>query len=75
MDILFEASVLGGIPIIRPLKTTLASNSIEKVVGIVNGTTNYILTKMEKDGLAFDVALKKAQDLGIAEKSQSGFRY
>lgn len=69
VDILFEASVLGGIPIIRPLKTTLAANSIEKIVGIVNGTTNYILTKMEKDGLAFDVALKKAQDLGIAEKA------
>ncbi len=69
VDILFEASVLGGIPIIGPLKTSLASNNIEKVVGIVNGTTNYILTRMNRDGLAFDIALKKAQDLGIAEKA------
>ncbi len=69
VDILFEASVLGGIPIIGPLKTSLAANNIEKVVGIVNGTTNYILTRMDRDGLAFDVALKKAQDLGIAEKA------
>jgi homoserine dehydrogenase len=69
VDILFEASVLGGIPIIGPLKTTLASDKIYKIVGIVNGTTNYILTRMEKEGLSFEEALSKAQDLGYAEKA------
>lgn len=69
VDILFEASVGGGIPIIGPLKSSLASNNISKIVGIVNGTTNYILTRMEKDNLSFDDALKKAQELGYAEKA------
>ncbi|MFZ3386626.1 MAG: homoserine dehydrogenase [Candidatus Hydromicrobium sp.] len=69
VDILFEASVGGGIPIIGPLNSSLASNNISKIVGIVNGTTNYILTRMEKDNLSFDVALKKAQELGYAEKA------
>lgn len=69
VDILFEASVLGGIPIVGPLKTTLASDRIYKIVGIVNGTTNYILTRMEKEGLSFDEALLMAQDLGYAEKA------
>jgi len=69
VDILFEASVLGGIPIVGPLKTTLASDRIYKIVGIVNGTTNYILTKMEKEGLSFEEALLMAQDLGYAEKA------
>ncbi|MFC2159505.1 homoserine dehydrogenase [Actinomycetota bacterium] len=69
VDILFEASVLGGIPIIGPLKTTLASDKIYKIVGIVNGTTNYILTRMEKDDLSFKEALSIAQDLGYAEKA------
>ncbi len=69
VDILFEASVGGGIPIIEPLKSSLASNNISKIVGIVNGTTNYILTRMEKDSISFDDALKKAQDLGYAEKA------
>ncbi|HAJ96055.1 MAG TPA: homoserine dehydrogenase, partial [Actinobacteria bacterium] len=69
VDILFEASVLGGIPIIGPLKTTLASDRIYKIVGIVNGTTNYILTKMEKNGLSFEEALADAQELGYAEKA------
>jgi len=69
VDILFEASVGGGIPIIGPLKSSLASNNISKIVGIVNGTTNYILTQMEKDNLSFDRALKKAQELGYAEKA------
>ena len=68
VDILFEASVLGGIPIVGPLKTTLASDKIYKIVGIVNGTTNYILTRMEKEGLSFKEALLMAQDLGYAEK-------
>jgi len=69
VDILFEASVLGGIPIVGPLKTTLASDKIYKIVGIVNGTTNYILTRMEKEGLSFKEALLMAQDLGYAEKA------
>lgn len=69
VDILFEASVGGGIPIIGPLNSSLASNNISKIVGIVNGTTNYILTRMEKDNLPFDDALKKAQELGYAEKA------
>ncbi len=69
VDILFEASVLGGIPIVGPLKTTLASDKIYKIVGIVNGTTNYILTRMEKEGLSFKEALSMAQDLGYAEKA------
>lgn len=69
VDILFEASVGGGIPIISPLKSSLASNNIKKIVGIINGTTNYILTRMEKENLSFDRALKKAQRLGYAEKA------
>jgi homoserine dehydrogenase len=66
-DILFEASVGGGIPIIGPLKSSLASNNISKIVGILNGTTNFILTKMKDSGLSFDEALKIAQQLGYAE--------
>ena len=66
-DFLFEAAVAGGIPIIRPLKQCLAANEISDVLGIVNGTTNYILTKMFEDGMEFDEALKQAQDLGYAE--------
>ena len=69
VDILFEASVGGAIPIIGPLKSSLASNNISKIVGILNGTTNYILTRMEKENLSFDDALKKAQQLGYAEKA------
>jgi homoserine dehydrogenase len=69
VDILFEASVLGGIPIIGPLKSTLASDKIYKIAGIVNGTTNYILTRMEKEGLSFQEALSIAQELGYAEKA------
>ena len=66
-DFLFEAAVAGGIPIIRPLKQCLAANEISYVLGIVNGTTNYILTKMFEDGMEFSDALKKAQELGYAE--------
>ena len=69
VDILFEASVGGGIPIIGPLKSSLASNNKSKIVGIVNGTTNYILTQMEKNNLSFNEALAKAQELGYAEKA------
>ena len=67
VDFLFEAAVAGGIPIIRPLKQCLAANDISEVVGIVNGTTNYILTKMTEEGMDFADALKKAQELGFAE--------
>ncbi len=66
-DFFFEAAVAGGIPIIRPLKQCLAANEISDVLGIVNGTTNYILTKMFEDGMEFSDALKKAQELGYAE--------
>lgn len=66
-DFLFEAAVAGGIPIIRPLKQCLAANDISDVMGIVNGTTNYILTKMFEDGMEFEDALAKAQELGYAE--------
>jgi len=64
---LFEASVGGGIPIIRPLANDLAANEIISIDGIINGTTNYILTKMKNEGLAFEDVLKEAQRLGYAE--------
>lgn len=64
---LFEASVGGGIPIIRPLINDLSSNKINKINGILNGTTNYILTSMRDNGASFDEALKNAQKLGYAE--------
>lgn len=66
-DLLFEASVAGGIPIISPLKQCLAGNHITEVVGIVNGTTNYILTKMAAEGMEFSDALHMATELGYAE--------
>lgn len=66
-NFLFEASVGGGIPIIRPINQCLAANEIESISGILNGTTNYILTKMIKDGYTFEDALKNAQQLGYAE--------
>ncbi len=68
---LFEASVGGGIPVIRPMINDLASNNITKICGILNGTTNYILTKMRDEGESFDAALKKAQELGYAEANPS----
>ena len=64
----FEASVGGAIPIIRPLHKCLAANDINKVAGILNGTTNFILTKMYNDGMTFADALRLAQELGYAEK-------
>lgn len=66
-DLLFEAAVAGGIPIIRPLKQCLLGNDISEVMGIINGTTNFILTKMAEEGMDFADALKLAQDLGYAE--------
>lgn len=65
----FEASVGGGIPIIRPINTSLTPEKIESVTGILNGTTNYILTKMEKEGSDFSEVLKEAQDKGYAERN------
>ena len=64
----FEASVGGGIPIIRPLNKCLTADEIEEITGILNGTTNYMLTKMAKEGADFDAVLKDAQDKGYAEK-------
>lgn len=66
---LFEASVGGGIPIIRPLNYSLTAEKIDGISGILNGTTNYILTKMEKEGAGFEEILKQAQDLGYAERN------
>lgn len=66
-DFLFEAAVAGGIPIIRPLKQCLAGNHIREVMGIFNGTTNFILTRMSRDGMEFADALAMAQKLGYAE--------
>ena len=65
---LFEASVGGGIPILRPLTSCLAANELTQITGILNGTTNYILTRMIKAGLTFEQALKEAQANGYAEK-------
>ncbi len=67
VTVLYEAAVAGGIPIIGPIKTTLRGNQFNKVMGILNGTTNYILTKMEQDGLSYEECLKQAQELGYAE--------
>jgi len=69
----FEASVAGGIPILRTIKEGLATNKINKIYGILNGTTNYILTEMEKSGETFDKVLKKAQLLGYAEPGNPKF--
>lgn len=65
----FEASVGGGIPIIKPIHTCLEANEIDEIAGILNGTTNFILTKMIRDGIGFDEALKTAQELGYAERN------
>lgn len=67
IDFYFEASVAGGIPIVYPLKQSLAGNRIQEVIGILNGTTNYILTKMSLEGLEFSQVLAEAQQLGYAE--------
>ena len=65
--ILYEAAIAGGIPIIMPIKTILAANKISQVAGILNGTTNYILTKMDIEGASYEEVLKEAQKLGYAE--------
>jgi homoserine dehydrogenase len=69
LNFLFEASVGGGIPIIRPLNQSLTADEIMEITGILNGTTNYILTKMSEDDLDFDIALKNAQSMGYAERN------
>ena len=66
---LFEASVGGGIPIIRPLNTALTAEKIEAIIGILNGTTNYMLTKMEREGADYAEVLKEAQEKGYAERN------
>jgi homoserine dehydrogenase len=66
-DLLFEAAVAGGIPLIRPLRESLAGEPITRIMGIVNGTTNFILTRMTEDGATYDDALAEAQRLGYAE--------
>ena len=68
---LFEASVGGGIPVIHPIDNCLRANDISEVDGILNGTTNYILTKMFNEGMSFDAALKEAQEKGYAERDPS----
>ena len=69
VNFMFEASVGGGIPIIRPMNQCLVANKVGEVAGILNGTTNFILTKMIQDGMTFADALKLAQDLGFAERN------
>ena len=67
VDLYFEASVAGAIPLLRPMRESLAGDHVTRVLGIVNGTTNYILTRMDETGAAFDDALAEAQELGYAE--------
>lgn len=69
INFLFEASVGGGIPIIRPLNSSLTADEIDEITGILNGTTNYILSKMSHEGLEFDEVLKDAQNKGFAERN------
>ncbi|EDO57964.1 homoserine dehydrogenase [Clostridium sp. BIOML-A1] len=69
VNFLFEASVGGGIPIIRPLNTSITADEVTEITGILNGTTNYILTKMDQEGASYDEVLKQAQDLGYAERN------
>ena len=70
--ILYEAAIAGGIPLIMPIKTILAGNKINKIKAIVNGTTNYILTKMDVQGESYEDVLREAQDLGYAETNPTG---
>ncbi len=71
LNFLFEASVGGGIPIIRPLSQCMAANEVYEIAGILNGTTNYILTRMINEGVSFEECLKTAQELGYAERDPS----
>jgi len=71
LDLLYEAAVAGAIPLIRPLRESLAAEPIRRVMGIVNGTTNYILTTMSEEGVSYTQALAEAQRLGLAERDPS----
>lgn len=71
LNFLFEASVGGGIPIIRPLNTSLSADDIEEITGILNGTTNYMLSKMYHEDADYDAVLKEAQTMGYAERDPS----
>jgi homoserine dehydrogenase len=71
VDLFFEASVAGAIPLLRPIRESLAGDQIHRVLGIVNGTTNYILTRMDEAGVSYDDALAEAQELGYAEADPS----
>ena len=71
LNFLFEASVGGGIPIIRPLNTSLSADDIEEITGILNGTTNYMLSKMYHEDADYDAVLKEAQMMGYAERDPS----
>ncbi len=70
--VLYEAAIAGGIPIIMPIKTILAGNKIHRIQAILNGTTNYILTKMDANGASYEDVLKEAQELGYAETDPTG---
>ena len=70
--VLYEAAIAGGIPLIMPIKTIMAGNKINKIQAILNGTTNYILTKMDVDGASYEDVLKEAQELGYAETDPTG---
>ena len=70
--VLYEAAIAGGIPIIMPIKTIMAGNKIRRIQAILNGTTNYILTKMDVDGASYEEVLKEAQTLGYAESDPTG---
>lgn len=70
--VLYEAAIAGGIPLIMPIKTILAGNKISKIKAILNGTTNYILTKMDMQGASYESVLKEAQELGYAEADPTG---
>ena len=68
VDLLYEAAVAGAIPLVRALRESLTGERIQRVMGIVNGTTNFILTKMSEQGADYDEALAEAQELGLAER-------
>ena len=70
INFLFEASVGGGIPIIRPLNSSMTADEIEEITGILNGTTNYMLSKMFYEGADYEEVLKEAQEKGYAERNR-----
>ena len=70
VDLYYEAAVAGAIPLLRPLRESLSGDKVTKILGIVNGTTNFILSKMYNDGAAYETVLKEAQDLGMPNRTQ-----